>query len=345
MAETNLPLDPSLSTIRRRLISTAPEDVADSVDFETLNAALSEDAEAAPRSPVGYDEVEALLQRYQAEKGRGPAEETRPQLPAPSARRNPLPPPDLRPSGSFHGEVLRQPPAPRNGLPPLSAANGNGYGHVSESERLRTENTELRDMIAELRQYLEANDPQSWEERLKQADALVHERDEMIASQRKQIEEWQHKLQTHRFVASDDDLATMADEVEKERCQVTQDKKKLEEDRQQLQEDEDSLMAQMREMEVGMAKERAELARQRIDLQRLHSEVKHELELLQRGDASVKERLSVFQRRHSEVMRPAGAPPQQSPPPVAPLAAPVAMPVPSARPKDSGVFKRLFGQS
>ena len=57
-----------------------------------------------------------------------------------------------------------------------------------------------------------------------------------------------------------------------------------------------AMMRQMREMELQMAKERAELARQRNDLQRLHSEIRHELELAQR-DAAVNERLRLLQRR------------------------------------------------
>src|SRR5438105_13477514 len=97
--------------------------------------------------------------------------------------------------------------------------------NTSEVASLRTENAELRAMVAELRQYLEENDPQHWEERLKQAETLVAERDEVGAAQKKQLDEWQEKLQSNRFVPSDDELAKMSDELEQERCQLTQEKK------------------------------------------------------------------------------------------------------------------------
>jgi hypothetical protein len=103
-------------------------------------------------------------------------------------------------------------------------------------------------------------------------------------------------------------------------------------------------MKQMRDMEVSMAKDRADLARQRTDLQRLQAEVKHELELLQRGDAGIKERLAQFQRRaqdaparQSNQSAPAQAPP---PAPSSPMSSPAASP----KPRDSTVFKRFFGQ-
>jgi hypothetical protein len=78
-------------------------------------------------------------------------------------------------------------------------------------------------------------------------------------------------------------------------------------------------------MEVGMARERAEMARQRTELQRLHAEVRHELETLQRTDGALATRLAQFQRRHQDVInRPGGA---------------------AGDPRNSGVVKRLFGNS
>jgi hypothetical protein len=43
-------------------------------------------------------------------------------------------------------------------------------------------------------------------------------------------------------------------------------------------EDEQTTTQQMREMEVQMAKERADMARQKTELQRLHDEIRHELD-------------------------------------------------------------------
>ena len=83
----------------------------------------------------------------------------------------------------------------------------------------------------------------------------------------------------------------------------------MDDDRRQLMEDEEGLGRQMREMEVGMARERALLARQETELKRLHGEIQHELELLQRGDAGLREQMAKFQRRAAEVMqKPAGPP-------------------------------------
>jgi hypothetical protein len=297
-------------------------------------AELQEELQGPSQQPVGYDEVEALLQRYQAEKAR-PVATTEAELRLPplstiNGRRAGTQ--DPRPSGgSVHGEVLRS-----NGsreIPPASRG---------EVDALRTENAELKSMVAELKQYLESNDPEAWEERVRQAEAMVIERDQLIEAQKQHIDQWQEQLKTHRFVPSDDDLSHMADDMEKERCQLTKERKDLEEGRAQLDDDEDALMKQMREMEMAMARERADLARQRSELQRLQVEIKHELELLERGDASVKERLAQFQRRQAEALRPAG-PPRQSPTPATPDSAPPAQ-LQRPQPRESGVFKRLFGQ-
>jgi hypothetical protein len=357
MANSNQPRDPNLSNLRRRLVSAKPEaaklpplpndPTADSVDFDAVeNGANAE--KPASRVPIGYDEVEALLQRYQTEKGKnGSAEQEVPVLPplnglrraAASSQQGQHPAPAPL-SGSSHQGTVRPTSGSRQGLPPLVMVNGQGSG---EWDKLRSENAELRAMVAELRQYLEENDPQAWEERIRNADAALAEREELLTEQKKLLDEWQEKLQTHRFVPSDDDVAVMADDVEKERCQLTQERKKLDDDRRQLEEDEEALMKQMREMEVAMAKERAELARQRTDLQRLHADVKHEMELLQRGDGAMKERLAQFQRRHSDVMRPVDLP-RQSPTPAAPYQAPAPSPSRASQPRQSGVFKRFFGQ-
>jgi hypothetical protein len=58
----------------------------------------------------------------------------------------------------------------------------------------------------------------------------------------------------------------------------------------------------MREMEVSMARERAMLARQETELKRLSAEIQHELDILQLGDAGLREQMARFQRRAQEVM-------------------------------------------
>jgi hypothetical protein len=63
----------------------------------------------------------------------------------------------------------------------------------------------------------------------------------------------------------------------------------------------------MRQMEVSMAKDRAIMARQETELRRLHAEIQNELEVMQRGDANLREHMLRFQRRAQEVMnRPGG---------------------------------------
>src|SRR5207248_4633571 len=102
------------------------------------------------------------------------------------------------------------------------------------------------------------------------------------------------------------ELEEWADELEKDSSKLAQERKKLEAERQQLREDEEGLEAQMREMEVAMARERALLARQETELRRLSAEIQHELDLVQRGDASLREQMQKFQRRAAEVMNKPG---------------------------------------
>jgi hypothetical protein len=174
-------------------------------------------------------------------------------------------------------------------------------------------------------------------------ERLVQERDDQVTLLTGQIAELEKHIQDMPTAPppppSEDELAKLADELEKERCTLAQDRKAHEQDRQQLKDDEESLMTQMREMEVQMAKERAELARQRTDLQRLHGEVRQELEQLQRGDGALRERLVQFQRRHQAVFDRSG--PSQEP---SPAAAPAAPQEPNGK-ENSGFVKRLFGRS
>jgi chromosome segregation ATPase len=175
-------------------------------------------------------------------------------------------------------------PAP-GGAPRPQAAPDQAH----EIELLRTENNQLRGLCVELEQALQEatsreGGPVSGE-RLKEYDALLEEKSEMIRQLHQQLQ------QAHGMVADleaqiaaqptqrvhtgptprEEELLALSEELERER--------------RQLQEDEATLMEQMREMEVSMARERAEMARQRNDLQRLQSEIRHELERLERNGA------------------------------------------------------------
>jgi hypothetical protein len=355
------PVPASISGIRRRLISAVPEPPskampaatldprADTIDFEAVNGgSLMQEMDqfSHPAAPPEYDDVDMLLQRYQMEKGI--PSEPEPQAPPvntsfpPSARRAGNGDGRMSGFGSMPAELsLSRGRMSASSLPPLTtAAASNG-----ELERLRGENAELKKMVADYRQMIESHELHDWEQKIQEAEQLLGEKDAQNEALNKQIEEWNEKLKSNRFVPSDDELAQTADELDQERAKFSQERKRLEEERKQLKDDEDALMKQMREMEVGMAKDRAELARQRTELQRLHIEIRHELDLLQRGDATLKERMVQFQRRHQDVMNRSNAPPTPmfaaAP---APAAAPPQTAAPEPRPRDSSVFKRLFGQ-
>ncbi len=334
---------PSKSVIRRRLLAATAEapkpapanDLsADSVDFNngSEDSAILQELQriGRPAAPAeDFNEVDALLRRYEAEKGVGDSSRSR--RPGMNGAR-------ALPSDPQRGDSPRM--RASGGLPPLTSA-GN-----AELERLRAENAELTAMVAEYREHVESNQLHDWEQKIQEAEQLLTEKDALIEALQKQVLEWEEKLKTHRFVPSDDDLAQMADELDKERSQFAQEGKQLDQERKQLKDDEESLMKQMREMEVGMAKDRAELARQRTELHRMQVEVRHELDLLQRGDATLKDRMAQFQRRAPEgAVRP-GPPAAQQPTSFVPEG-PGASPPPQqeARPRESGVFRRLFGQN
>jgi DNA repair exonuclease SbcCD ATPase subunit len=344
----NDPIPPSLSMIRRRLISAIPapdkgathaDDLkSETIDFESVNSEgvlNGLDEPARPQlTPTGYDDVEAMLARYQAEKGLAPVE-SKP-APATNGSRRLASSTEKRLTDAGKGHTGRADQS--RSLPPLTNQPR------SELERLKTENAELRQLNAEYRELLEANDPTVWEQKVADAEQKLAENEAQLNEMRTRVEAWDEKFKTHRFVPHDEESAQMADELDKERAKLALDRKQLEKEREQLKEDEDSLMNQMRDMEVSMAKDRAELARQRTELQRLQTEIKHELELMQRGDAGVKERLAQFQRRYQDALvRPAQPQAAPAPPPPVQQAAPPA-PSASPRPRDSTVFKRLFGQ-
>ncbi len=343
----NDPIPPTISALRRRLISAGPDqeklpalandDKSESIDFDSVDGeGLLQGlrhTDQQPTAPTGYDEMEALLARYQAENGIAP-EQVQPAASTNGTRK-------LGPSNSKRqittGSVGNPARAgnTRLPLPPLTNQPR------SELERLKTEVAELRQLNAEYRELLEANDPTVWEQKVADAERCLADRDEQLAAMKAKVDEWEAKFKTHRFVPHDEEAAQMADELDKERAKLVGERKQLEKDQSQLKDDEEGMMKQMRDMEVAMAKDRADLARQRTELQRLQAEVKHELELLQRGDFGVKERLAQFQRR---VFDPSARP--VSPPPSIPSVPSAPPPSEEApKPRESAVFKRFFGQT
>lgn len=229
--------------------------------------------------------------------------------------------------------------------PPPPAAPPVDY---EELEILRLQNAELRNLveqaIAQEEEFTRAQ--QQWEQRQAEFAQRLEQRDRDAQTLTVQLQELEQQVANQPATPpppKEDELSRIADELDAERCQIARERREMEDERQQLREDEEALMKQMREMEVQMAKERAEMARQRTDLQRLHAEVRHELEQLQRGDGALKDRLAQFQRRHSEVFNRNGAAPANgnghaAPPPAA--APPAGAPRTG---RDSGIMRRFFG--
>jgi peptidoglycan hydrolase CwlO-like protein len=224
--------------------------------------------------------------------------------------------------------------------------------NTNDPAALRAENEEMHKLIEEMKLIFEQATSQeeatsrTLNEVRTQVTGLetqIQERDERVALLTSQIAELERHIQESPAAPppppTEDELAKLADELEKERCSLSQDRRSLEQDRQQLRDDEEALMKQMREMEVQMARERAEMARQRTDLQRLHAEVRQELDQLQRGDGAMRDRLAQFQRRHQAVFERGNGGPEQL------AAVPVAAPAAANGKAEGGFMGRLFGRS
>jgi chromosome segregation ATPase len=258
----------------------------------------------------------------------------------------PLPLPDQHRSGTngnlsgrpapagplhLHSAVAEEPQPPED----ISAAEAATIA-PAEAEQLLTENEQLRALCEELEQALQEATQHlqpDLEQQIREYDAVLEEKNEMIRQLHQQLHEAKATLEEkasqpapppprqHQGPAPcEDELLALSEELERER--------------RQLQEDEQTLMQQMREMEVGMARERAELARQRNDLQRLQAEIRHDLERLERNGAvqskieNLKIKLQDATARRGAAPGPTGASSGQS-------AAPA---------RKEGLMGRLFGQ-
>jgi hypothetical protein len=203
-------------------------------------------------------------------------------------------------------------------------------------EQLRQENAQLHQLMEEMRQLLQ--DASEQEQRVQ---TELKDRDEKLATASARIEELETTVNAKP--KSKGELEEWADELERESFQIAQERRAMETDRKQLREDESELEKQMREMEVAMARERAMLARQEQELKRLNAEIQHELEVMQRGDGTLRERLAVFQRRHAEVFSGTAPAPAAYYGTPQGHAAPMATAVPTPKAKDSnGLLRKLF---
>lgn len=307
MSTTPTDPQPSLNAadLRRRLLGTAPPPETPADPDAGWNAGSNLDLLARLRMPGGRSgPVPVPLPRPAAAADLSPVA-VRP----PAARRSQpavgrLTPPDA--SSAIAGALSQ--------LAGLGEAGGRlpvDDTPMAEIQRLRAENRELRAVLEEMKQLLqEAGEVEgkaaAAEAELKAAlearDAQVDELSAQLGAVEEQIARGE-LAPPPPAPKTRGELEEWADELEREAAQVGQARKRVDDDRRQLREDEEGLEKQMREMEVGMARERALLARQETELKRLHGEIQHELELLQRGDAGLREQMAKFQRRAAEVMQ------------------------------------------
>jgi hypothetical protein len=197
---------------------------------------------------------------------------------------------------------------------------------------LRAENDQLRQLMEEMRQLLQ--DASDQEQRVQ---AELAERDRLLADARDKAEALEAQLNNKPKTRGE--LEEWSDELEQEAAKIAQGRRDLDAERQQLREDEVSLEKQMRDMEVQMARERAMLARQEQELKRLNAEIQHELEVMQQGGGTLRDRLAVFQRKHAEVV--GGIRPGSNSNMNLPMAEAVT-PAPP-RKSENGLWRKMFG--
>ena len=172
----------------------------------------------------------------------------------------PLPSPKLA-RGGLNGTTNGRPAAAAAALlhpapPPVPEEAGPTSEELQELERLREENEQLRALCIELEQALNEATQHAAEggdeERVKEYEALLDEKTELIRQLHEQLQEAQAAAaepdaqsgapQSGAAAAGpaphEDELLTLSEDLERER--------------RQLQEDEQALMQQMREMEVTM---------------------------------------------------------------------------------------------
>ncbi|VTS02556.1 unnamed protein product [Gemmata massiliana] len=332
MANPNTPNDQqsslSAAELRRRLLASTPPPIAATSATTDPIAELVEEEEipATPiASPVSWaGGTNDLLARLRMPGKSG-------SVPVPAVRQAPLTPPPEAPrspltrrtgpggSGSRFNDPSSAIAGALNQLADLSPTGGRyDDAPMNEVQRLRGENKELRSLLDEMKHLLQeaSNNEQQLGAKEKEFEAVVAEKDAQIDELSAQLGAIEEQIAKGELAPpppapkTRNELEEWGDELERESAKLTQDKRKLEDERRQLREDEEALEQQMRQMEVSMARERAMLARQETELKRLSAEIQHELDILQRGDAGLREQMSKFQRRAQEVMvKPNGPPP------------------------------------
>ncbi len=334
MANPTAPTRLSPAELRRRLLAPAPEASAPPIVLEDAPQPMARSNHRRDTNRYATQaaiDLDALML-----EATGPA----------TAKHTPLPEGRLDAS-HFRSSMDFQLPA----APPAHAPQAKGHNHAQghdELSMLRIQNAELTRIVEEMKPLLE-------EASAAEARVQTHEREfqDQLAEKELLLEEAQARvvqltqelanLPAAKTPKTRDELEEWSDELEQESSKLGQERKRLQEEHRQLKDDEESLEKQMREMECSMARERAMMARQETELKRLSAEIQHELEMLQRGDGTLREQLSKFQRRHQEVLtRTMGS----GPPSMSGASSPFLdlPPEPAAAPakKESGMFARIF---
>lgn len=335
MANPNTPPDqppPSISAaeLRKRLLASTPPPIVATASTPDPVEELPDEAEPLPAPPTpaaaggswtGGTELLSKL-RMPGKSGSVPVPTSRPVPVVPEPFVPTRTPVGRRsPGGSrLYGDSNGSIAGALSHLADLSSGSRHDDSPLAEIQRLKGENKELRTLLDEMKHLLqEASDTEQqlttkekeFAAALEAKDAQINELNAHLGAIEEQIAKGE-LAPPPPAPKTRGELEEWGDDLEKESAKLAQERKRLEDDRRQLREDEEALERQMREMEVAMARERALLARQEIELKRLHAEIQHEAEILQRGDAGLREQMAKFQRRAQEVMtKPGGggAPP------------------------------------
>jgi hypothetical protein len=184
----------------------------------------------------------------------------------------------------------------------FAAVGGRIPAASNDPQRMVAENGEMKQLLQDA-----SNTEQQNAAKLQELETVLTAKNHQIEELTNQLSQIEEQISSGSLAPTQPqktrtELEEWSDELEKEAARVTQERKKLEAERKQLHEDEESLEKQMRTMEVSMAKERALIARQETELRRLHAEIQHELEIINRGDAGLREQMQKFQRRAQDVM-------------------------------------------
>jgi len=303
---------PSISAaeLRRRLMASAPPPIGSTaasgmIDLDALASQVT--AQASARSS---------LSRLTMPGEHGPvaANSLAPKLDAISA-----PALHVHPSRSRLGSLDSYAASAPNFPPPEAEVPASANSSRTSSKeptsedlkRIKQENRELRKLLEEMKVLLQeaSENEQKVGVREQALQGQLLESNRLTADLTAQIQLIEEQVSSGMLAPTPavpktrDELEEWSDELERENAKLQQERRKLNEERQQLREDEESLENQMRQMEVSMARDRALMARQETELKRLSAEIQHELEIMQRGDATLREQLSKFQRRATDVMQ------------------------------------------